>query len=109
MSNSGCLGCGGAGVTTLVNFGPQPPSNRFVPVGASDLDAHTLCLGQCNTCGLVQLIDPMPIAMVRSHYPWLSYSEPDGHLDAVASRLSELVGADARILGLTATDDRLLA
>src|SRR4051812_13784346 len=97
MSNSGCLGCGGASVATLVNFGLQPPSNRFVPVGRSDLDAHPLCLGQCNMCGLVQLIEPMPIAMVRSRYPWLRYSEPEAHLDAVVSRLCGLVGADARI------------
>src|SRR5258706_10578532 len=105
----GCLGCGGSRVTILLNFGQQPPSNRFAPAGQADSDAHTLCLGQCSACGLVQLIDPMPVSMVRSRYPWLTYSEPEGHLDALAERLAGLVGVDARIVGLTSTDDPVLA
>lgn len=107
--NSSCLSCARASVGLLVDFGLQPPSNRFVPPGQRDLDAHPLCLGQCNTCGLVQLIDPMPIAMVRSRYPWLTYAEPEGHLDALVSRLAGSVRADAKIFGLTLADDPVLA
>lgn len=109
VPDTGCLGCGGANVTTLLNFGPQPPSNRFAPAGRPDPDTHPLCLGQCGACGLLQLIDPMPVEMVRSRYPWLTYSEPEGHLDALVEQLAELVGANARIVGLTATDDSVLA
>lgn len=108
-SGAGCLGCGATNVAILLNFGLQPPSNRFVPVGEPDLDAHILCLGQCNVCGLVQLVDPMPIAMVRSRYGWLTYSEPERHLDVLVDQLARLVGVDARIVGLTPTDDPVLA
>jgi hypothetical protein len=110
MTPGGCISCGER-IGVLVDFGPQPPSNRFLERGQRETDLHRLALGQCPSCGLVQLVDPMPAAMVRSRFPWLTYNEPEGHLDALAERLTHLegIGPESVIAGLTYKDDSTLA
>lgn len=104
-----CLGCAAHPVAVLVDFGPQPPSNRFELPGAPPAEQHRLVVGQCDACGLVQLIDPMPAAMAKSRFEWLTYNEPEGHLDDLVSRLREWVKADSRIVGVSYKDDTTLA
>jgi len=104
-----CIGCH-ASVDTLVDFGEQPPSNRFTRSGDSESDCHRLAIGQCSVCALVQLIDPMPVEMVRSRFAWLRYNEPEGHLDALTQRLVQLPGLnrDCAVAGLTYKDESTL-
>ena len=104
-----CLGCGAQAVALLVDFGPQPPSNRFMRVGESDSARHPLQLGQCAECSLFQLLNPMPVAMVKSRHAWLTYNEPEGHLDAMVAHLASGLDQSARIGGLTYKDDSTLA
>lgn len=106
-----CIGCGSLDVETLQDFGPLPPSNRFLPPGQTDGDAHRLAIAQCRACGLVQLEDPMPAEMVRARVDWLTYNEPEGHLDDLTSKLAALPGLSpaARVTGLTYKDDTTLA
>jgi hypothetical protein len=106
-----CVCCGIPSVEVLLDFGPQPPSNRFVRPDAPDEEAHPLVVGQCPECGLIQLIDPMPFSMVKSHFDWVAYNEPEGHLDELVARLRGLPGLspDSRITGLTYKDDSTLA
>ncbi len=49
--------------------------------------------------------------MVKSRFEWLSYNEPEGHLDNLVTRLCRLpgIGRDARIVGLTYKDDTTIA
>lgn len=49
--------------------------------------------------------------MVKSHFEWLTYNEPESHLDDLVSRLCGLAGIcrDSRIVGLTYKDDSMLA
>src|SRR5690242_17643270 len=104
---SSCRGCAAKAVRVLVDFGPQPPSNRFERPDAPNAETHPLVAGQCAACGLIQLIDPMPPAMARSRFDWLTYNEPEGHLDDLAARLLRLpgVGPGSRVIGLTYKDD----
>lgn len=88
---SRCLTCGAAAVDPILDFGPQPPSNRFCAREPFDVDRHDLVLGVCSACGQIQLIDPMPPAMVKSRFDWISYAEPERHLDSVADRLAGIV------------------
>ncbi|WP_085614942.1 methyltransferase domain-containing protein [Thalassospira alkalitolerans] len=105
-----CLCCGGFSVGDLVDFGPQPPSNRFKKSSTAETDTHPLSVGQCYACGMIQLVNPMPADMVRSEFDWITYNEPEGHLDDVVRRLSELpnLNKDSRIIGLTYKDDTTL-
>lgn len=104
-----CIGCDGD-VCVLIDFGPQPPSNRFLKPGETSTDVHPLVLGQCQACGLIQLIDPMPVEMVRSRFPWITYSEPEGHVDELVKYLLRLPGVDreSSVTGLTEIDDSIL-
>lgn len=69
-----------------------------------------MILGQCESCGLAQLVEPMPERMVKSRFDWLRYTEAEGHLDSLAERLCKLPqgNVDARIVGLSDKDDSLL-
>jgi len=106
-----CLCCGAHTVETLVDFGLQPPSNRFEHPEHPERDRHPLVVGQCAACGLIQLIKPMAPSMAKSRFEWLTYNEPEGHLDDLVGRLCRLPGIDktARIFALTYKDDSTLA
>lgn len=110
MGNA-CLACGSGPVDALLDFGAQPPSNRFVKAGDHGQEAHSLIIGQCQSCALIQLLDPMSPAMVKSRFDWLTYNEPEGHLDGLVTHLCDSVGIgkDARIVGLSYKDDSTLA
>lgn len=106
-----CRGCGRPDVEILIEFGDQPPSNRFLPVGQAVNDTHPLRFAQCGYCGLFQLADPMPPEVVKSRHQWLSYNEPEGHLDTLVQYLIGLPGITpgSRIVGLTYKDDSTLS
>jgi cupin fold WbuC family metalloprotein len=110
-SSRACIGCLVGRVEPLLGFGRQPPSNDYRPAGAADTAAHSLNLGQCSNCALIQLDDPMPPDMVRSRFPWLTYNEPEDHLDRLTERVSHLagIGAGSSAMGLTYKDDTTLA
>ena len=106
-----CLGCGSSRVELLLDFGMQPPSNRFVKSGENGSEGHFLRLGQCQDCALIQLQDPMPPAMVKSRFDWLTYNEPESHLDGLVEHLCSLPALTpaSRIVGLSYKDDSTLA
>ena len=106
-----CIGCGAGEVGGLLDFGSQPPSNRFERAATPERDGHRLALGQCGACGLLQLQEPMAPAMAKSRFAWLTYNEPEGHLDNLVERLRALPGmsAGARIVGVTYKDGSTLA
>jgi hypothetical protein len=110
LPNPACVSCGGS-THILLDLGPQPPSNRFVEPTVLVADSHPLVFGQCSACGLLQLLNPMPLEMVRPRVDWASYREPESHLDDLAQRLSALPGLSpiATVGGITHNDDSLAA
>jgi hypothetical protein len=106
-----CLLCRKEKIRPLVDFGPQPASNRFELNSSPETEKHPLTIAQCDGCGLVQLISPMPLDMVKARFEWLVYNEPESHLDALVERATRLpnVAPGKRIIGLTYKDDTTLA
>ncbi len=108
-----CLGCGADRTEQRLDLGPQPPSNRFLRSVDEPVPVHPLVLVQCARCGLVQLADPMPVEMVRSRFEWLTYNEPEGHLDRLVDRLAERIAQAGlvapTVVGVTYKDDSTLA
>lgn len=94
---------------TLVSLGSQPPSNRFTNAGTADLERHSLTVAQCPACGLIQLIDPMPSEVARSRSRAKAYTEPEGHLDELVTRILHTVKRGGRAFGLTTNDNSTLA
>lgn len=67
---------------------------------------HPLALSVCRTCGVVQLVQPLPFAQLIPPYDWITYREPETHLDTVVNKILALGDFDARavIVGLSFKD-----
>ena len=107
MKNKKCIACKANQVDLVLNLGLQPPSNRYIKNYDEVIDRHALLLGQCNNCGHLQLIDPMPVEMVSPRVDWIHYNEPEGHLDDVVEMFTKLPGLNrmSHIKGLTYKED----
>jgi hypothetical protein len=93
-----CKYCNAAKLRPLVDFGPQPLTNRW-PTSRSEVEyTYRLRMAACPECGVPQLVDPPPPEEIRSRYDWLSYNEPEGHLDDVVERIRKLPGITAASL-----------
>ena len=105
-----CIACGRQAVDRILDLGALAPSNRYLLPGAAVTDRHPLVLGHCGDCGHLQLISPMPADQVRSHYAWISYNEPEAHLDEAVNDVTDLLGLPktARLAGVTYKDDTTL-
>lgn len=81
--------------------------SRFLASPSQAEDRHEIVLAQCPACGLVQLRTAVPAAALIPRYAWLTYREPEGHLDAVADVVASLpgLGRDARACGASYKDD----
>lgn len=89
-----CYICQHSSVTTLLDFSHQPVSNRFLSDQTAREDTHPFCFGQCQYCGLLQLINPISSQQTKSRYPWLTYNEPENHLDALTETIINLPGIE---------------
>lgn len=109
--NTTCLGCGSGTIKPLIDLGPQPPSNRFLTRPDENCETHPLQFGYCPICSLAQLLDPMAEDTVRSRHAWITYNEPEGHLDNLVDSLTKMteITEHGRILGVTYKDDSTLA
>ena len=106
-----CIGCGSNTAKKLIDLGSQPPSNRYVAGIKESYDTHPIEFGICTSCGLAQLFNPMPLDVVRSHFEWISYNEPEGHLDDLVEILAAKIDFSAKthITGVTYKDESTLA
>ena len=105
-----CYICRSKNVVDVLDLGPQPISNRFLKkTGLAEYRAP-LGISQCQACGLVQITQPVPAAELRPSYDWITYNEPEPHLDRLAKVVSDLPGLtpSSRIWGVSFKDDSLL-
>lgn len=105
-----CYLCRIAAVKRLLEFKQQPVCNRFLVDPHAAQYRHDLVTGQCQACGLVQLVDPVPARELMPPYEWITYSEPEGHLDRLADILTALPGLTSQsvIAGISFKDDSTL-
>jgi hypothetical protein len=106
-----CQACRTASVQAYIDAGPQPILNRFLDAPNAPQYVHRMVVGQCSGCGLVQIPDPVPAEEIRPRVSWITYSEPEAHLDAMVRRIVALPGVTAasRIAGLSFKDDSTLS
>lgn len=92
-------------------FATHPICNRFLKEPSANEFTHPLQAGQCQKCGLVQLVDPVPAEELVPAVDWITYNEPEKHLDKVAEMLAGLPGLapGATFAGISFKDDTLLA
>ncbi len=102
-----CRLCGQGAVAAWLDLGPQPISNRF-PATPDEAEArYPLGVGGCPACGTVQLQAPVPADELRPRCDWITYNEPEGHLDALADVILRLPGVTAQstVGGITVYDE----
>jgi hypothetical protein len=94
----------------LIDFGPQPVCNRYLAAPDAGEYGHPLIFSQCQNDGLFQLGLPWPSSEVRPRLDWISYKEPERHLDDLCDRIAALpgVGPETLIAGLSYKDEPVL-
>jgi len=105
-----CLICRSERVETLLDFGPQAVSSHFMKTPDARAIEHDLAFGVCGACGVMQLAKPFPYRDLVRPYDWITYREPESHLDAVVERICSIPGinAQARVAGITFKDKTTL-
>lgn len=106
-----CVICASTNIQADIDLGPQPVCNRFLETRDATEYRHALSFGQCRQCGTVGLLDPMPVQEIQPIHDWITYNEPEDHLDGLVAKLVGLEGISetARICGVTFKDDSTLA
>jgi hypothetical protein len=101
-----CKCCKGAAIERWLDFGPQALTNRFLRSPTETEYLHPLAVGACPVCGTVQIRNIAPAAEMRPRFPWITYSEPEAHLDEVARVISQLpeLNFESTCCGLTRFD-----
>ena len=97
-------------VKLLLDLGLQPIANRYLQNSADEEKLFSLKLGQCQKTGLIQLIDPVPYEELVPRYDWITYTEPEDHLDDMVKRIQSFLPKDngLKIGGVSFKDDSTL-
>ncbi len=105
-----CRVCRSSHVVPMLDAGLRPISNRYVrsPGEKEALFPLRFCL--CRDCGMVQLKDIVPAEELKPRVDWITYNEPEDHLDNMVERLIRLPGitSHSMFLGVSFKDDTTL-
>ncbi len=95
---------------TIIDFGIQPLTNRFLRDATASEELYPLALGVESLTGLVRVVNPAPIEAVRSRFDWIKYNEAEDHLNDLVERIAKLAGVShqSRILALSYKDDSMI-
>lgn len=101
-----CHACGASGLEILLDLGAQPVSSHFTQHPGTPTVRHPMALAVCKSCALVQLERPFPFEDLVPPFDWITYREPEAHLDAVVERIASIadLAKGAKIVGLTYKD-----
>jgi len=93
----------------IISFGELPICHHFLKEGEQE-DTHPAALGQCELCGLVQMMNPIPPPKLVPRFDWIKYNEPEAHLDQVVEALQRLPGIkpNSSVGGMSFNDDSTL-
>ncbi|MGB0911658.1 MAG: class I SAM-dependent methyltransferase, partial [Nitrospirales bacterium] len=105
-----CQSCKHDKVNLLLDVGELPLCNRYLSDQDESECRFPMAIGQCQHCFLVQMVFVVPVHELTPRFSWLSYNEPDAHLDKLACRLCSLPGISkiSKIMGISYKDDPLL-
>ena len=105
-----CRVCTNGSVIQLLELIHNPIANRFVSDASTNQQLFPLAFGQCTKCGLMQQTLTIPADEIIAPYEWITYNEPEKHLDDLVKVITQLPGisTEASICGITFKDDSTL-
>ena len=105
-----CYSCKTPAVKDLRDFGRLPVCNRFLASESEGEALFPFVLAQCQSCGLVQVSQPVPPLQLRSRFEWVTYSEPTAHLNDLVARVGKLpaINQQSAICGIFLPTDPTL-
>lgn len=105
-----CRICRSPRMRFVTDFGRLAITNQFARPGDAPAHRHRLAWNVCDDCGLVQLVEPPPLQEIQPRFPWITYQEPERHLDETAAIVKRLAGLSrtSHVIGLTYKDQPLL-
>ncbi|OPY06162.1 MAG: hypothetical protein A4E61_00059 [Syntrophorhabdus sp. PtaB.Bin184] len=105
-----CDVCLSDNVVEKVDFGLQPICNRFLTRSDAEESRFPFVFGQCQACGTMLNLHRVSAAELRPPFEWITYNEPEGHLDHLCEVICRLPGlhADSTFCGVSFKDDTLL-
>jgi hypothetical protein len=106
-----CRSCSSVSVTPLLDAGWQPVAHCYLRSSEDCEERFPLLLAQCQQCGLIQLSQPVRVQALVPRFDWITYNEPEGHLDAAIRLIRTLPGLSSSSVaaGITYKDDSTLA
>lgn len=105
-----CRCCGNFSFVEIKGFGSYPLCFDF-PTNQLEIDQcqkHFLGLGQCRSCGVIQLSRPVPCRDLVSRWDWIKNKEPEKHLGVLARDISKACGPIFRKVLLVSEFDEVL-
>ena len=104
----GCRTCQKGMIDTLIAFGPQPRCFDFFTNNGEIPPMFDFSVGQCRSCGVIQLKNPISARNLHPKFDWIRNKEADKHTDSLATSLLEYLGNDnAKVLFISAYDKKL--
>lgn len=94
----------------LLDAGLQPISNRYLCNPKEKELLYSFVLSQCQKSGLIQLATPFPNHELIPPFDWITYREPEDHLNFLVDILCDLEGISesSKIGGVSFKDDTTL-
>jgi len=107
---SACHVCHSNRIEELLDVGEQPISNHFIVTKAESEKTYPIVMNQCQNCGLIQINNPVSADKLRPPYDWITYNEPEGHLDRLVEIMKNLSGITVKssFCGISFKDDSTL-
>jgi SAM-dependent methyltransferase len=106
-----CHVCRSDRIERILDLGPQSVASHFAATPSTHAILHHLALAFCQDCGIVQIAEPFPARDLLPPHDWISYREPESHLDAAVERICGLaeLTKSASVAGISAKDRTTLA
>jgi hypothetical protein len=79
-------------IKAVLDIGEQPISNRYLLNTEQNEEHYPIVLGQCENIGLLSLVKMVPAEKLVPTFDWITYSEPEPHLDELVCHLLKLPG-----------------
>lgn len=76
----------------LIDAGMQPISNRYSAEPGVVVPKFSLEIRQCRRSGIIYLHEPFPTEELVPKFDWLSYMEPEEHLDDMVRHVCQVLG-----------------